>query len=102
MVEIEWKDPPKRIRGDVRWRLDVLKELKDHPGKWSRVERGVKSRYPKDKWVELGCEASAHRVITETGSVRFDIYARWPEVDLATVDPYIARRRANGVPRNGR
>lgn len=103
MVEIEWQEPPGHVRGDVKWRLPILEELKANPGVWARVERGRKSRHTRDQWSNMGCDAGARRYFSEEeGRYLYNIYARWPEPDPAEVDPYIARRRARGVPRDGR
>lgn len=85
----------------------IVERLQDEPGKWALVESGCSSASVRKAWQRLGCEATTRRIILEkdedTGDITYswDVYARWPEQDLAAVVPYIANRRARNVPREG-
>ena len=101
MPNIEWVDVPPAVdsRPKAARRADAIVErLKKSPGQWALVEPNAKYRENIRTYKRRGCEAAA-RENPDTGG--HDIYARWPVTDLAAVDPYIARRRARGVPQEG-
>lgn len=99
-MNIIWEEPPARVSGRQasRERRETIAQLRQHPGQWAKVLEGAASHSAAAPWRKDGCEARAHRRDDE----KIDVYARWPEQDLAEVDPYIARRRARGVPEDGR
>lgn len=102
-VQMKWQEPPQskagRGRAASRERDAVVAQLKEHPGRWALVQEQCRNSGAGTSWRQRGCEATAVRRDDGKG---YDVYARWPEVDPAEVDPYVARRRAKGVPRDGR
>lgn len=102
-MQIKWQDPPEpstgRGRQTSRERDQLVAQLKNHPGKWALILEDQKSSSAATSMRKRGCEA---RSVRHRKTNTYDVYARWPEQDLADVDPYIARRRARGVPEDGR
>lgn len=99
-MSVNWQDPPptKAGRSASKHRRDLIAELKKHPGRWALGEERAARSSGVSNWKKLGCEATSR---TRDDGEGYDIYVRWPEVDLATVDPTIAARRARGVPAGG-
>lgn len=101
MPNIEWVEelPPRPSQTKASRRADAIVErLKKTPGKWALVEPNAKHRESVRRYTRRDCEAAARENL-DTGG--YDIYARWPATDLAAVDPYLARRRARGIPPEG-
>lgn len=100
-MSIKWQEPPEEkpggCRTESRKRDAVVAQLKEHPGRWALVQPGVKGSSPMTGWKKRGCEATSRK--RDDGLT--DIYARWPEADLAEIDPHIADRRRRGVPATG-
>ena len=102
MPNIEWVEEPPTAdyRSRAARRNDaIVQRLKKSPGQWALVAPNAKDRATVRVYRRRGCEAVV-RTNRDTGG--YDIYARWPATDLAAVDPYIARRRARGVPQEGK
>lgn len=100
-MSIKWKEPPENKAGTgraaSRERAQIVAQLKDNPGQWALVQEAAKNSSAISNWKNRGCEATSRK--RDDGLT--DIYARWPEPDLAEIDPHIAARRARGVPANG-
>lgn len=101
MNRVAWVDEvPKPVARTKRSReLDAMvEELKTNCGQWAKVATNQARTSATDRWTRRGCEATVRRNAAGT----YDVYARYPEPDLAEVDPYIARRRARGIPTEGK
>ena len=101
MTRITWMDEvPKPVARTKRSReLDAMvEELKANSGQWAKVATDQAKTSATQRWTRRGCEATVRR----TPSGKYDVYARYPEPDLAEVDPYIASRRARGIPTEGK
>ena len=101
MTRVAWVDEvPAPVGKTKRTReLDaIVEELKANRGQWAKVATDQARTSATVRWTRRGCEATVRR----NPSGKYDVYARYPEPDLAEVDPYIARRRARGVPPEGK
>lgn len=100
-MSIKWQEPPEDKSGSgrpaSRERDAVVSQLKENAGRWALVQPGAKASSAMSGWKKRGCETTSRK--REDGLV--DIYARWPEPDLAEIDPHIADRRRRGVPAAG-
>lgn len=98
----KWVDEPPRRRNltaVTRRRDAAVEELKTRPGEWMLVESGKAHRSASQHWQARGCETTCRTTVDGT----VDVYARWPEPtpDLSASIPYIAARRARGIPTEG-
>lgn len=102
MPNIEWVDelPPIDHRTKAARESDaIVRRLKDNPGRWALVVPNAKRRDAERAYKRRGCDTAARASTVGEG---LDVFARWPETTIAPLDPYIARRRARGVPTEGR
>lgn len=100
-IKVHWEEPPAPAsgRGKSKERQQLLAILQSNSGEWARVQDNVKGASATSVWKKYGCESVARKAPTGGG---FHIYARWPEPDPATVDPYVRARRMRGVPSEGK
>lgn len=74
--QIEWTDPPRTWRDDLK---DVVDQLKERPGKWALIQRASKNPDPITEHLgDLGADWRTHYTRDAPSYVRsLDIYARW-------------------------
>ncbi len=78
MVEMIWKEPPPAVSSE---KAPILAELQKHPGRWALVQPERSSSSAAAPWQKLGCQAKAHRKNAGETPPKYDVYARWPELE---------------------
>lgn len=80
-AEIEWADPPRSKHGvgQAAHITAIVNGLKENPGRWAAVQRGMRTSSGARTWIKRGCEAVCRREEAEPGApVTWTVYARWP------------------------
>lgn len=100
MTPLRWGDPPPP---DTRTKITrerdaAVEKLKTRPGEWAVVQERARFASGRQHWTSRGCET----LVRKDPEGTFTIWARWPEPDPAERDPYIAHRRARGIPPEGK
>lgn len=70
-----WEEPPAAAVDRKSNRDKIVAALKKSPGKWARVQDGMKYS-PTPAWKKSGCEAVARK---DESTGLYTVWARWPE-----------------------
>lgn len=95
---MKWQEPPLSTRGragSMQIEQDVT-ELRANPGRWAIVRSRVTAEVARS-YRKRGCEAVT-RSLPGTTPPRFDIYARWPDTELADLADVDEPRTSNAIP----